>query len=1199
VSECGACGNENPGDARFCSACGTALERACPVCEHAVDPEARFCSNCGAGLTPDVDPGALSAPHDLRRYVPEALLDKIRATGGTGPMRGERRTVTMLFADLVGSTTAAEQLDPEEWAEIVNEAFEHLIAPVYRYEGTLARLQGDAILAFFGAPIAHEDDPVRAVHAALEMLDAIAEPAGQVKRRSGVPIALRVGINTGLVVVGEVGSDLRVEYTALGDAINVAARMEQTAEPGTVRITETTAGLLGGAFVTAPTGPIEVRGRAEPVTTFRVDGVADHDVARPVVPLVGRTRERATMAGVLDRLRAGVGGVVTLVGEAGIGKSRFVAAVREQLGTLTGVAATSEEAGDIAWMEGHARSFDTSVPYAPFRDLANTWLGLRDVDPADIFGRIAAAVERVHGHSDLDTAAYLTHVTGAPLPDEQAHLVASTATAPLHAKTTASIVAYIEAEAARRPLVLVLDDLHWADALSLALAERLIDSTEAAPITLVAALRPVQDQAAWRLVEVAAREAAHRHTSIDLEPLADAEADDLLDGLLGDGLTGDQRRELRARADGNPLFLEELASSLEAEASGVVPTSLAGLLTARLDRLDEQARHVAEVAAIIGQEFDVDALTPLVDDFDVAPHVRDLVRRGVLLERQRRPRPRYAFRHALLHEAAYGTVLRKERRALHGRLARHLETAAPDEPQEVARHHLASGAPTAAFPWLVRAGERAMRVMGVADAIHLFTTALEEASADADPDEVARAHLGLGEAYALVPDLDQSAAAYQSLVAFGEACERPALQVKALNQLGMNVAMLSADFDTANGYLADARSIAQESGDEMGLAEYHMNACFVAAAQGNIDRAIHHDVETARIGRDIGADDVRVAGLTRRALNLVAMASLDEATEALAEARAAAEEAGAEEAVAIVLGDGEALLRHAHGDLDGALEALEAAAPVVDRFGSFQAPMIHHSAARVSLALGRPQTALTWLARAERAAVDNGSGFFVGAVAATHALVDATCLDPSGSRDHRERALAGLAVPMGDFQASTVWADLAFASIESGRWADAEADAALGLEASSSSRFWERPRLLAAAALAALPQDDPDRARRLVEEAREYVRERGMRAFTPLLGYAAGLTERAAGDLVAAERELAASEDDATTMGMRILACDAAARRAEVAAATGHDAAAAEHLSRRDALADLVLADLTDPRLLERLTVRLHGTVAARPEATT
>ena len=246
VIDCPSCKSENPDGARFCMSCGSALVNVCPECNTELPGEARFCLSCGHQLaqTGSGETAADASRANLERYIPAELLNKLETARKGGKTEGERRIVTMLFCDVSGSTAAAEKLDPEDWAQIMNGAFENLIAPVYRYEGTLARLMGDAILAFFGAPVGHEDDPQRAVRAGLEIIWGIAPYREEVQAQWGIDIEVRVGINTGLVVVGEVGSDLRVEYTALGDAINLAARMEQTAQPGTVQISVDNLALL-------------------------------------------------------------------------------------------------------------------------------------------------------------------------------------------------------------------------------------------------------------------------------------------------------------------------------------------------------------------------------------------------------------------------------------------------------------------------------------------------------------------------------------------------------------------------------------------------------------------------------------------------------------------------------------------------------------------------------------------------------------------------------------------------------------------------------------------------------------------------------------------------------------------------------------------------------------------------------------------
>ncbi|MDX1659053.1 MAG: adenylate/guanylate cyclase domain-containing protein, partial [Nitriliruptorales bacterium] len=503
----------------------------CPSCGHANAADANFCNQCGTALSGGAPPP--TAVDDLTRYVPEALLERIRAAQAGHAMRGERRTVTMLFADLEGSTAAAERLDPEEWAEIVNGAFGRLIEPVYRYEGTLARLQGDAILAFFGAPLAHEDDPERAARAGLDILAGIAPYREEIEARYGIPIAVRVGINTGLVVVGEVGSDLRVEYTALGDAINVAARMEQTAQPGTVRVTADTAALLGDPFEVERIGPVEVKGKRDPVIAHRVVGVSDaRSDPQAGGELVGRRRELDELEGMVQRVRQGSGGVGTIVGEAGIGKSRLLTALRARAGDTAGVASTWSQDGRIGWLQGRAEAYERSVPHAAFVGLLCRWWDDADRQD-DCFGEVARAVAAATGAEDRDLAGLLTHLAGGALPDDQRTLIDSLDTPILHQRTTQAVADYLTAAARRRPLVLVLDDLHWADTLSLALIERLMDLTATEPLVLLLVMRPNQEDPAWRLVETAAHEHADRHTAVELESLDVGATAELLRRLLG------------------------------------------------------------------------------------------------------------------------------------------------------------------------------------------------------------------------------------------------------------------------------------------------------------------------------------------------------------------------------------------------------------------------------------------------------------------------------------------------------------------------------------------------------------------------------------------------------------------------------------------------------------------------------------------
>lgn len=1213
--QCPACSHDNAPDARFCSQCGVALDLRCPSCGTGHAQEDRFCSQCGARLTGprDAGPGSASAADgiddaDLSRYVPPELLRRIRATQVGDGLRGERRTVTMLFADIQGSTAAAQHLDPEDWAEIMNGAFSHLIAPVHRFEGTLARLQGDAILAFFGAPIAHEDDPDRAVRAGLQMLDAIEEHRAEVEGRHGVSIGVRVGINTGLVVVGEVGSDLRVEYTALGDAINVAARMEQTAAPGTVRITDETRALLGPEFVTESIGPVTVRGRSDAVLAHRVTGTRQSGPrgGDATTTLVGRTSEREALHEVLARTGRGEGGIAVVVGEAGIGKSRLLQAVRDQSAS---VRPRSDQPSGIAWLQAQATAYDRAVPHAVVVDLLRSWWG--HPDTTTVFDRVLAAVGSATGEDDRDTAAVLTSLLDGELPEDQQRFIDGLAAPVLHERTTRAVVDYLVAEAGRRPLAVVIDDLHWADAMSLALVEQLMAVTARSPIALVLLLRPQREDPAWRVVEAASERHADRAVTLTLDPLDDDATTELLHRLLTSvELAEDVRVEVLRRADGNPLFLEELVRSLgdvgAAEASGAtprlnphhidVPPSLSGLLTARLDQLDEPSRHVAQVASVIGQEFELGTLEAASDTREDLPALlEDLLRRGILEARGREAEPSYWFRHALLHDAAYSTVLLRTRRELHARIATHLAAHAPDRARQIATHWLEAGRPADALPFLVTAGQRALRAMALSDAFAAFEAAINAADADADPTLVLDAHRGLGEAHSLVPDLPGATAAYQSLLDVGRSNGDPSLQVAALNSLGYAACLLGGDFDGALGYLHEARDLAEEIGDELGLAEYHMNACFVNSMSGNVDRAAEHDEQTRRIGERLGNEVVRMTGLVRGAANLLSAGRFDEAAEAYGEAVEVAADMGQEELVAVLQTFVHSQLLLRDGQLDAALEQLRTHLPTLDRYSSFYAAVGHHRMGEAASLRGDLEDALTAYGAAARfgEALHQPFGVATGVAGQARLLAEAGLLE--GLDERRAAAEAALAEQGADYYSTSAWTDLGHLELARGDAAAATELLHTALASSSATRAWELPRARFGLARAALADGDTAAARAALEAARADITARGLRIREPelfLLDGAIALHEDRAAD---ATTLLTAAVAAASELGTRLTRIEALRLLADLRRRAGELDEADTLAGRADSTVRQVSSRIADPRLSASLQRRLERSALGRP----
>jgi len=593
---------------------------SCPRCEAVVPADARFCMNCGQALD------ATSADEAGRARVtaaaPAPLIDKMRAA----KLSGERKPVTALFADVVGSTALAERMDPEDWTAMMNQVFDQLSKAVFRYEGTIAQLQGDAMLAFFGAPVAHEDDPERAVMAALDMVAAADEFGRQLKQTHGIDFQIRAGINTGPVVVGNVGSDLRYEYTALGDAVNIAARMQSAAEPGSVLITANTHRLAAEAFDVADIGQLELKGKSEPVHAYRVLGRrAEPGPRRGLAsvglesPMVGRTGPLEQLTALLPVVRAGRGRVAFLLGEPGIGKSRLLAELHRRVG--------ADEPGLPAprWIEARCVSYGRNLPYHLLIDLVRSTLGISlSASEAESRAVLDRELHAAIGDEAPDAIAYFAHLLSLPLkPDEADRAKSDPVT--MQGRYTASLLRLLRGLSADRPIVLVCEDLHWADPASIEVARQILPLATQLPILFIGAMRAETDSPGWVLVAQAREAFGEALTEIRLEPLTDDQSRELVANLLAiESLPDEVRRLILARAEGNPFFVEEVVRMLieqgvivlrdgrwfatEAIASIEIPETLHGLLLARIDQLPDAAKRSLRIAAVIGRQFPVRVL---------------------------------------------------------------------------------------------------------------------------------------------------------------------------------------------------------------------------------------------------------------------------------------------------------------------------------------------------------------------------------------------------------------------------------------------------------------------------------------------------------------------------------------------------------------------------------------------------------------
>ncbi len=655
-------------------------------------------------------------------------------------MREERKAVTAVFADIVGSTALDERLDPEEVRLIVGEAIARAVAAVESFGGTVKDLAGDGVLALFGAPVAHEDDAERAVRAGLRIVEEIAGYADEVERGWGVEgFGIRVGIDSGTVVLGPVGAGSRVEYGAAGPAVNTAARLQSQAAPGTVLVAETTARQVEPLFVWDEPRGVDVKGRSAPVRARRAVRETGEAARRPGLGvqahLVGRTRELGAARAALNAVLDGSGGILFVTGEPGIGKSRLL----NELHTMLGEAPVRDR--KPLWLEGRCVSYGEALPYWPFRDLIRDWLGVSAAEP-ELRVRIALRrkVDALFGDRGGQVYPYLGAMLGLSLEPDAAARLHELSPEALQYRTFEVVHHLIERLAADAPLVVALEDLHWADPTSVQLVDRLLAVTEDAAVLLVLTERPERDHPAWQILETAARQFPHRLTELSLTSLSGNADRELLDALVeGAELPEGLRDRILDGADGNPFFLEELVRSLadggalvregegwrfDHDAPVEIPPTVEKVILARIDRLTPVCRQLLTSASVLGRQFGLPLLEGVAGpeaNGDLRESLHELQRLDLVREGRRWPEPEYRFKHALIQEAAYRTLLGEQRRAIHRRAAEWLETNNADALDEVAgllaHHWLAAEDEDKAVAYLTRAGDRARQEYALDEAV--------------------------------------------------------------------------------------------------------------------------------------------------------------------------------------------------------------------------------------------------------------------------------------------------------------------------------------------------------------------------------------------------------------------------------------------------------------------------------------------------
>ncbi len=724
--QCPQCQFENREEAQFCSECGHKFELSCPKCGNSIRPSSKFCDGCGCKLESPLK----TFDNVLATESPPLQTVVDIKPNDVAPIVGERKHVTVLFSDLTGYTAMSEKLDPEEVKEITSRIFGEVSKIVTQYDGFIEKYAGDAVMAIFGVPQAHEDDPIRAIKAAREIHQLVDTISPEVEKRIRQPISMHTGINTGLVVTGEVDMQ-RGTHGIAGDTINLASRLSNLAKPSEILVNADTCRQVEGHFECEYRETTTVKGKSEPVQVHKVLSQRDkpvtiHRLSGLRAELVGRNVEMAELSEAIDNLRQGKGRVFSICGAAGTGKSRLVEEFKARL-----------DLEQIQWIEGHAYAYSQNIPYFPLVDLLNRLLHIEENDPPEkVREKIESGLQPLAGNQE-DVIPYVGGLYSLSYPETK-----DVSPEYWKSRLQAATLVVLSSLANRAPTVFFLEDLHWADPSFVELLRRACLEISQ-PAILLCAYRPTFSLFTGHQVSNIGK----NYHDIQLQNLSLSVAQNMLASLLKtEIIPPDLKRWVQSKAEGNPFYLEELVNSLiESETlardngswkltrsitESDIPSSLHGLITGRLDRLDKQTKRILQKASVIGRDFLYEILKR-ISEFEerIDGELNQLERLDLIKTRSLQPDIEYMFKHALTQEIVYSGLLKKQRREIHEQIARVIEIVFKDrlaEFNETLAYHFARGqSDTKAVDYLVKSGEKSLSRYAVEEAHQYFKKAYD------------------------------------------------------------------------------------------------------------------------------------------------------------------------------------------------------------------------------------------------------------------------------------------------------------------------------------------------------------------------------------------------------------------------------------------------------------------------------------------